>query len=198
MEEELRGSLVSYTRAKFRTCPNVALLAEDIVQQAYVNLTASRLYSPEKENFGYLSVICLRLGYRLFMRQAKEQEELTFESTGLTLIAEGDITEELDRAEDAASVLESLKTLRDIERIVVTQRYYGDFSFAEIAERNGLKLNTVLSHHRRALQKLRPVLTKLLGYGREQRYEQDTLETGPHRRTAAEYGGTDSYTGRST
>jgi DNA-directed RNA polymerase specialized sigma24 family protein len=68
-------------------------------------------------------------------------------------------------------VLESLKALRDIERVVITQRYYGDFSFAEIAKVNGLKLNTVLSHHRRALDKLRPQLTKLLYFRKDESYE---------------------------
>jgi len=61
--------------------------------------------------------------------------------------------------------------LRDIEQIVITQRYYGDFSFAEIAKFNGLKLNTVLSHHRRALAKLRPLLIKTFKFGREQHHE---------------------------
>jgi DNA-directed RNA polymerase specialized sigma24 family protein len=64
-----------------------------------------------------------------------------------------------------------LKVLREIERVVITQRYYGDLSFVEIANTNGLKLNTVLSHHRRALGKLRPQLTKLLGYRKEEGYE---------------------------
>jgi DNA-directed RNA polymerase specialized sigma24 family protein len=64
---------------------------------------------------------------------------------------------------------------------VITQRYYNDFSFAEIADRNGLNLNTVLSHHRRALAKLRPQLTRLLGYRKEQSYEQNVMEIWPHR-----------------
>jgi DNA-directed RNA polymerase specialized sigma24 family protein len=87
------------------------------------------------------------------------------DDSGTTLLDETDIARELIQTEDAAAVLESLKTLRDIERVVVTQRYYGGFSFAQIAEENGLKLNTVLSHHRRALGKLRPQLTNTLGIG---------------------------------
>jgi DNA-directed RNA polymerase specialized sigma24 family protein len=91
------------------------------------------------------------------------------------LIDEIDVINEILQTETTDAVLESLKVLRDIEQIVITQRYYGDFSFAKIAEINGLKLNTVLSHHRRALGKLRPKLTNILGYGKEQYYEQKNI-----------------------
>ena len=160
----------------------MALLADDIVHDAFVRLRSSRSYAPEKENYGYLSVVCVRLAYRKFMAQAADFKQVYWDAEGTSLIDETDVAEELIRAEDAGAVLESLKVLRAIERIVITQQYYGDFSFAEIADRNGLKLNTVLSHHRRALAKLRPQLTKILEFGKEQSYEQNVMETGPHRR----------------
>ena len=144
-----------------------ASLADDIVQEAYVRLRASTVYTPEKENYGYLSTVCIRLAYRKFMAQAADFKRVYLDEEGTSLLEESDIVEELIRTEDTAAVLESLKTLRDIERIVITERYYGDFSFAQIAEANGLKLNTVLSHHRRALAKLRPQLTKYLAYEEE-------------------------------
>lgn len=171
MDEELRTSLLRLIRYKFATYPNVAILADDIVQEAYLRLRSGKTYSPDKENYGYLSVVCIRLAYRKFMEQAASFSNVYMDDEGTLLLAESDVVDELIQAEDASAVLESLKILRDIERIVITQRYYGYFSFAEIAERNGLKLNTVLSHHRRALEKLRPQLTKLLGYRKEQDYE---------------------------
>jgi len=153
----------------------VAALAEDIVHDAYVALRSSKAFRPEKENYGYLSVVCIRLAYRKFMTQAADIQQLSIDTEGTSLINQGDIVNEIIQAEDTHAVLESLKVLRDIERIVVTQRYYGDFSFTKIAEINGLKLNTVLSHHRRALGKLRPRLTNILGYGKEHYYEQKAL-----------------------
>jgi DNA-directed RNA polymerase specialized sigma24 family protein len=90
---------------------------------------------------------------------------------GVPLVDETDAAREIIAAEDTAAILESLATLRRIERIVINQRYYGNFSFAEIAEANGLKLSTVLSHHRRALAKLRPALTKILRFGKEQHHD---------------------------
>ena len=175
MDEELRGTLIRLIRQKFKGYPNVAILSEDIVHDAYIALRTSKAFRPDKENFGYLSVVCIRLAYHQFMAQSAELKQLSIDTEGTTLIAETDIIDELLQAEDTDAVLESLKVLRDIERIVVTQRYYGDFSFAKIAEINGLKLNTVLSHHRRALGKLRPQLTNILGYGKEQYYEQKSI-----------------------
>jgi len=175
LDEELRSGLIRLVRSKFASYPNVAIYAEDIVHDAFIALRISKAFHPEKENYGYMSVICIRLAYHKFMAQAAELQQLSIDTEGTSLIDETSITDEILQAEDAAAVLESLKVLRDIERIVITQRYYGDFSFAKIAELNGLKLNTVLSHHRRALGKLRPQLTKILGFGKEQYYESKTI-----------------------
>lgn len=181
MNGELRCSLLRLVRQKFAGYPNVSSLADDIVQEAYVRLRSSQSYVPDKENYGYMSVVCVRLAYRKFMAQAADFRHVYLDAEGTSLLEESDIVDELIGAEDTSAILESLKTLRDIERVVITQRYYGNFSFAQIAKTNGLKLNTVLSHHRRALAKLRPQLTRFLEYGEEQRYEQVTLEVEPHR-----------------
>lgn len=171
MDGLLRDSLIRFIKTKFYGFPNVSLLADDIVHEAYIRLLTSRQYSFEKENFGYLSVVCLRIAYRQFMSQSQDYKQLSLDYPDTTLISEPDFAAELVEAEDARTVLESLATLREIERIVITQRYYGDFSFTEIAEANDLKLNTVLSHHRRALEKLRPKVTRLLGLGKENYFE---------------------------
>ncbi len=171
MDEELRSRLVRLIRRKFAGYPNVSSLADDISQDAYVRLRSSSCYTPDKENYGYLSVACVRLAYRAFMQQASEFKQIYLDVDGTSLVDDADVADEILRADDAKEVLESLKILRDIERIVVTQRYYGNYSFVKIAETNGLKLNTVLSHHRRALMKLRPILTKTLDFGKEDSYE---------------------------
>ncbi|MCL2202333.1 MAG: RNA polymerase sigma factor [Defluviitaleaceae bacterium] len=171
MDGELHGELIRLVRRKFAGYPNVASLADDIVNEAYIRLRSSKKYEAEKENFGYLSLACIRLAYRKFMAQATDFGRVYLDVEGTSLLDETDVADEIIRAENASAVLESLKALREIERVVITQRYYGDLSFVEIANANGLKLNTVLSHHRRALGKLRPQLTKLLSYGREENYE---------------------------
>ena len=186
MDESLRNALLRLVKIKFAGSPNIVSLAEDIVQDAYTRLRASADYAPEKENYGYLSVACMRQAYRKFIAQAVDFKRIYLDDTGTTVLDETDIAMELIQTEDAAAVLESLKTLRDIERVIVTQRYYGDLSFAQIAKENGLKLSTVLSHHRRALAKLRPKLTNTLGYGKEPYYEQNVMETGKNKRKIVE------------
>ena len=181
MGRELRDALLQLVRHKFAGYPHVMLMAEDIVHDAYVRLRSSKSYAPEKENYGYLSMVCIRLAYRQYMAHATGPLQAYPGAEGTSLLDETDIAEEIIRTENAAAVLESLRILRDIERIVIMQRYYDDFSFSQIAEANGLKLNTVLSHHRRALGKLRPQLTHLIGYRKEHSYEQNTMGTGPHR-----------------
>ena len=171
----LRNKLFSLVKHKFASYPNVAILADDIVHDSYVNLRSSKSFRPEKENYNYLSVVCIRLAYRKFMAQSTDFNQLCIGEHGTSLLSEIDIADEIIQAENTITVLESLKILREIERIVITQRYYGDFSFAKIAEINGLNINTVLSHHRRALGKLRPKLTNILGFGKEQYYEQETI-----------------------
>jgi RNA polymerase sigma factor (sigma-70 family) len=167
MDESLRNSLVRLVRYKFAGYPNILLTADDIVQDAYISLLSSKSYKKDKENYAYLSVSCIRRAYRLFIRQEKDNQQSYIDDEGTTLIDETDIIKELIEKEECGIILESLKTLRDIERVVITQRYYGDLSFSQIAKDNDLNLNTVLSHHRRALGKLRPQLTNILGYGRE-------------------------------
>ena len=186
MDAELRSSLLQLIRKKFASYENVTILADDIVHDAYVKVRSSRNYTADKENYGYLSVVCIRLAYRRFMAQAADFTQIYLDAEGTPLLDESDIVDEIIKEDDTYAVLESLKTLRDIERVVVTQRYYNDFTFAKIADNNGIKLNTVLSHHRRALAKLRPQLTKLLGYKKEQSYEQNIMEDRPHRRTAVD------------
>jgi RNA polymerase sigma factor (sigma-70 family) len=168
MDEALRVSLVKLVRRKFVGFWDAA---EDIVHESYLKLRESRGFDEGKVNYGYLSVACVRTAYRRYMARGRE----VFMDDWAGLVDETDVAEEIIRSEDAGAVLESLRVLREIERVVVTQRYYGDYSFAEIARVNGLKLNTVLSHHRRALAKLRPQLTNILGYGRDQYYEQENI-----------------------
>jgi DNA-directed RNA polymerase specialized sigma24 family protein len=43
---------------------------------------------------------------------------------------------------------------------VLLLRYYGQFSFAEIAEMTGWPMNTALSHCRRGLEALRKLLVE--------------------------------------
>lgn len=72
----------------------------------------------------------------------------------------------LERAETERQLAAALDNLSPSQRRVLALRYYGDLSFAEIAETLEVPLNTVLSHCHRGLKTLRRML------------ESGTLESG--------------------
>jgi RNA polymerase sigma factor (sigma-70 family) len=115
-------------------------------------------------NFGYMSKAVLRTAYKVFHKHDKENLILTDFESAEPLISEENFVREIEAAEDTAAIFASLQVLKQVERVIITERYYNDFSFREISETHGIKLNTVLSHHRRALEKLRPHLAKHFNY----------------------------------
>jgi RNA polymerase sigma-70 factor (ECF subfamily) len=66
----------------------------------------------------------------------------------------------IQRAEEAQQLAAALDRLSIAQRRVLLLRYYGQFSFAEIADMTGLPLNTALSHCHRGLEALRKLLVE--------------------------------------
>lgn len=156
MEEQLRIELVKFIKRKFASRPDICHVSEDIVNQAVVDVLSAG-NTEGKMNFGYLSKVSIRIAYRYFKKY--DNHKLTPYHMCLDSIAEDDLVDDILRFEDTTEILQSLQTLKDIERIVITQRYFGDLKFSEIAEKNNLNINTVLSHHRRSLNKLKLLLS---------------------------------------
>ncbi|MCL1986937.1 MAG: sigma-70 family RNA polymerase sigma factor [Firmicutes bacterium] len=160
--EELRQNLVAYIKRKFYTRRNIVDMADDIVNQTFLEIMHAQ-NDESKLNFGYMSVACLRTAYRLYHKNDQDSNILvSFELTA-PLVDESNFVAEIEQAEDTAFILQSLQTLKKIEQIIINERYYGDFSFREISERHNINLNTILSHHRRALSKLKPIFTAYFG-----------------------------------
>lgn len=167
LTEDLRNQLVKYIQRKFTNIPDIYNLADDIVNEAWLKVTCRNNVSNGTDmsqlmNFGYLSMICIRLAYRLY----REKHNQSLDTIDL-LISEQDVVEQIISHEQASLVLQSLDTLREIEKRIVMLRYYSDCSFAEISRKTGININTVLTMHRRALEKLRPRLSKILDYHEE-------------------------------
>jgi len=160
----LRRDLVAYIRKKFYSRSNIIDMADEIINQTFLDVAKSPGFCNEKYNFGYMSVACIRTAYRFFhQNDADKKITISFDLTA-PLIDEDSFVEEIEKADDTAFIFNSLQTLKQIERIIVSERYYQDFSFREISEKYGINLNTVLSHHRRALEKLRPVFSNYFNY----------------------------------
>jgi len=172
--ESLRERLVAYVRKKFYTRRNIIDVADEIVNQTFLEVAKSPGFSAEQYNFGYMSLACIRTAYKVFHRNDCDNSVLVSFDLTAPLIDEDDFVEEIAKASDTAAILQSLNALKHVEQVIISERYYGDFSFSEISERNGINLNTVLTHHRRALEKLRPVLSLYFEYGEKNK------EVNPH------------------
>lgn len=161
--ETLRENLILYIRKKFYTRRNITDAADEIVNQTFLDVMKSSSFDISQYNFGYMSLACIRTAYKVFHRDDRDNgAAVNFElfSMSTPLIDEDSFVDEIEKADDTKFIVESLQTLKQIEQIIISERYYGEFSFCEISEHHGINLNTVLSHHRRALEKLRPVLSK--------------------------------------
>ena len=161
--EDLRLNLVLYIKKKFYTRKNIIDMADEIVNQTFLDIMKSKGYNAEQLNFGFMSVACIRTAYKMYHRNDRDNNIMMDFELAAPLIDEDSFVSEIERAEDAAFITQSLQALKQIEQIVIRERYYGEFSFREISERHGINLNTILSHHRRALEKLRPIISSYFG-----------------------------------
>jgi len=163
--EELRKNLISYIKKKFYTRSNIIDMADEIVNQTFLDVMKSPGYRVEQLNFGYMSLACIRTAFKVYHRNDRDNDIMVdFELTS-PLIDEDNFVEEIEKAEDTAFILQSLQALKQIEQIIIYERYYGEFSFREISERHGININTIFTHHRRALEKLRPIISSYFEYG---------------------------------
>ena len=151
--DQLLKDLKQYLLRKFSNINNIEFYCDDIIHDTYlifVNRTA-KMGSKEVaqvKNLGYLAKIAQRVAIKLYNYEKRSLMDLKFEELEDTFReADQEITELLRKGQDL---------LNDMEIKVLEYRYYKEYSFSEISELCDIKVNTLLSHHRRALQKLRP------------------------------------------
>jgi RNA polymerase sigma-70 factor (ECF subfamily) len=157
---ELHNELVKYVGRKFASRSNISEMSGDIVNDVFLDFYVKHGNNSDKENFGYLSVSCVRRAYKIFKSWDINTSKISSLDDCLNFLTDTDVVDEIIQSEDTETVLNSLDTLKAIEKAIVLGRYYGNLQFSQIAENLGLNLSTVRSHHRRALEKLRPHLTK--------------------------------------
>jgi len=157
-EGGVREDLLRFVRRKFSSFSDIELASEDIVGQAFLNVLRGGRGEELIGNFAYMSKVCERVAFRVYRskRDAGARARAGIEIEAVQ--GAEDQAQALLDGEAVEAIATSLETLREIERIIVEQRYYRFSTFQEIARNTGIKLNTVLSHHRRALEKLRPRL----------------------------------------
>lgn len=124
-------------------------LASDATQNAFVEayMHLHQLKSPS--TFG---AWLMRIVYREAIRVAKRVEN----SASLNPLR--DIEQPPKRSSDDDDLILAICKLPDHERIVVTLRYFGGFSLADIAKDIGSPVGTVSKQLSRAIQRLKAIL----------------------------------------
>ena len=150
----VRGYLLAMVRR--------ADVADDLVQEVFCRAWQARERYREQGNArAYL----LRIADRLVCdrgRKAGRERTLNEETWRQVepVSRDGEPWEAFARAEAAAQLTAALDRLSPAQRRVLLLRYYGQLSFAQIAETVGCPLSTALSHCRRGLMLLRKLLVE--------------------------------------
>jgi len=132
--------------------------AEDVTQEAFVTAFRSmRTYRGDGSLRAWLLRIAQRIAFRR-LRQRRATLDLDAVPEGRLADSSTDPTRAVVARESRVTVREAVAALPEPYREAVALRFFGDLSLAEVAESTGRPLNTVKTHLRRGLERLRPVL----------------------------------------
>lgn len=135
-------------------------IMSDITVLAYEKI--NKLSSCEYEGFTYWVFNVAKKKVREWKRKPREIP-IDFASDDYTLSTDFDSDPTADAyflKEDKARVISVLERLNQSDKLIYKERYFENLTFHEIAEKHSIPLNTVLSTHRRFLQKLRILLNE--------------------------------------
>ena len=149
------------TAAVYRTCLRILGRphdAEDVTQESFVAVYRSiGQFRGEGSLRGWLLRIATRQSYR---RLAQRRPDAELDAIGEARLADtsADPTRVVVAEERREDVRRAVNELTDPYREVVALRFFGEMSLAEVAEATGRPINTVKTHLRRGLERLRPAL----------------------------------------
>lgn len=132
--------------------------AEDVAQEAFV--AAFRAIGSYRGD-GTLRAWLLRIATRLSLRRrASRREAVDISDVGepAALVDRTEPSRVVVAAEHDESIRRAVASLPDPYRETVALRFFADLSLAEVADTTGRPLNTVKTHLRRGLERLRPIL----------------------------------------
>jgi len=151
------------TAAVYRTCLRILGRphdAEDVTQESFVAVYRSiGQFRGEGSLRGWLLRIATRQSYR---RLAQRRPDAELDAIGEARLADtsADPTRVVVAEERREDVRRAVNELTDPYREVVALRFFGEMSLAEVAEATGRPINTVKTHLRRGLERLRPAFVR--------------------------------------
>jgi len=149
------------TRAVYRTCLRILGRphdAEDVTQEAFVAAFRSiGSYRGDGPLRGWLLRIATRQAFR---RLSQRRPTVDLEAVPEPFVADssGDPTRVVVATERRDEVRHAVGELPEPYREVVALRFFGELSLAEVADATGRPVNTVKTHLRRGLERLRPLV----------------------------------------
>lgn len=139
-------------------------LANDIFQDTFFKAIITIRQKRYAEN-GKFSAWIMRIARNLiidYFRRQKSENLLSTDSTDINILnnkdlSEGTIEDQLSCIQLSADIQRIVAALPDIQKEVLTMRYYQDMPFKDIAEQTNVSINTALGRMRYALQNMRRI-----------------------------------------
>ena len=150
----VRGYLMSMVRR--------ADVADDLSQEVFLRAWKGLdLYAEQGEAKAYL----MKIAYRVVCNAKRRRSmEVNVDDETWTAVepvdAKADPARNVQQTELNATLSAVLDQLSEAEKKVLTLRYFGEMKFNEIADLIEMPLNTVLSHARRGLARMREIMQK--------------------------------------
>ena len=151
--DEVAGELRRFVWGVVRNPTQV----DDVIQATYLKAVEKGAAARPDTAKGWL----FRVAYRealVLKRREEIQTRTTRTLATLPTRSAPKPDENMIQSETVAAVRQAMTALSEPQRRVVLARMHGDQTFAQIAVESGLPLGTVLTHMRRALEKMRRVL----------------------------------------
>ena len=133
-------------------------LVDDVIQVTYLKAVERGGAAHPETAKGWLFRVAYREALVVKRRDAARDRTIRRLATHPSPRKDPRPDEGLIQSETVQSVRVAIESLSEPQRRVVLARMHGDQTFAEIAAESGLPLGTVLTHMRRALEKMRRVL----------------------------------------
>jgi RNA polymerase sigma-70 factor (ECF subfamily) len=149
------------TRAVYRSCLRILGRphdAEDVTQETFVAAyRAIGSYRGEGSLRGWLLRIATRQAFRRLSQRRPTADVATIPEPWLA-DSRAEPTRVVVAAELRGELRDAVKVLPDPYREVIALRFFAELSLAEVADATGRPINTVKTHLRRGLERLRPIL----------------------------------------
>ncbi len=151
------------TAMVYRTCLRILGRphdAEDVTQESFVAAYRGiRGYRGEGSLRGWLVRIATRQAFRR-LSQRRPSADLAAAGEPALADANADPTRIVVSAERRDEIRDAVAGLPEPYREVVALRFFSELSLAEVADVTGRPINTVKTHLRRGLERLRPIVER--------------------------------------